>query len=78
MVQQRLCLLLSTMTVLQGPEAVSSLLGDALMWAEQVTLPHQEPSIAEAWQPSAAIRNWKQSYEVLYHCFQSVTCMLSC
>ena len=43
MVQQRLCLVLSTMVVLQGPEAVSSLLGDALRWAEQVTLPHQQP-----------------------------------
>ena len=48
MVQQRLCLVLSTMTVLQGPEAVSSLLGDALRWAEQVTLPHQQLSAAEA------------------------------
>ncbi len=43
MVQQRLCLVLSTMVVLQGPEAVSSLLVDALRWAEQVTLPHQQP-----------------------------------
>ena len=48
MVQQRLCLVLSTMTVLQGPEAVSSLLGDALRWAEKVTLSHQQPSAAEA------------------------------
>ena len=48
MVQQRLCLVLSTMAVLQGPAAALSLLRDALRWAEQVSFSHREPPVAEA------------------------------
>ena len=36
MVQQRLCLVLSTMTVMQGDAVAAALLHDAMTWAHQV------------------------------------------